>query len=411
MKAIKLHIVLFLILFSFTGCQKTTQNKLTLNYKHLDYLYKDVILPDDKEAAVIHIYSNYPDYSFAIEPKEGFACVDDAARALILFSKDKSKLNKVAKLTKFLLYMQNKNGWFNNFVWKNLSINTTYKTSIAKPSWWSWRALWALETVLPELQKSNASLAKNVEESINKLIQNIKLYFKSLPIGTKKVKGIIIPTYLPYGSATDQASILMVGLTLNYKRTQNPEIIKLIQHLADGILMMQIKNGIAKGAFLSWQNQWHAYGNLQSYALLKAGKVLKEKIYINAALFEINHFYPYLFVGNLAANFEFSRIDNETKIVKKNIFPQIAYDVRPIIYANVEAFKQTKNIKYKVNAQKWLAWFNGKNIASKTMYNSLNGRCFDGILSKTKINKNSGAESTIEALLSIVAVNSITKIN
>ena len=42
------------------------------------------------------------------------------------------------------------------------------------------------------------------------------------------------------------------------------------------------------------------------------------------------------------------------------------------------------------------------------MYNLKNGRCYDGILSKNKINKNAGAESTIEALLSIAAVNSIT---
>jgi len=409
MKILRLHIVLFLMLFSFTGCQEKTQNKLTLNYKHLDYLYKNVVLPNGIKAAVIRIYSNYPNYKFAIEPKEGFACVDDAARALILLDKDKSKLNKATKLTEFLLYMQNKNGWFNNFIWNDLSINTTYKTSVAKPSWWSWRAFWALETTLPELQRNNSALAKKVEESIDKLIQNIESYFKSLPTDTKIVNGIVVPTQLPYGSATDQASILTVALVLNYKRTQNPEILKLIRHLADGILMMQIKDGIAKGVFLSWENQWHAYGNLQSYALLKAGKLLKEKKYTNAALFEINNFYPYLFVGNLAASFEFSRINNETKIIKKNIFPQIAYDIRPIIYANVEAFKQTKNIKYKVNAQKWLAWFNGKNIALKKIYNSLNGRCFDGILSKTKINKNSGAESTIEALLSIAAVNSITK--
>jgi len=409
MKILRLHIVLFLMLFSFTGCQEKIQNKLILNYKHLNYLYKDVVLPNGTKAAVIRIYSNYPNYKFAIEPKEGFACVDDAARALILLSKDKNQLDKVKKLTMFLLYMQNKNGWFNNFIWNDLSINSSYKTSIAEPSWWSWRALWALESVLPELQKSNLALAKKIEESIDKLIQNIESYFKSLPTDTKIVNGIIVPTQLPYGSATDQASILTVALVFNYKRTQSPEILKLIRHLAGGILMMQLKDGIAKGAFLSWENQWHAYGNLQSYALLKAGKLLKEKKYTNAALFEINNFYPYLFVGNLAANFEFGRINNETKIIKKNIFPQIAYNIRPIIYANVEAYKQTGQLKYKANAQKWLTWFNGKNIALTKMYNSSNGRCFDGILSETKINKNSGAESTIEALLSIVAVNSITK--
>ena len=409
MKVLKLHIVLFLILYSFTGCQEKTQNELAVNYKHLDYLNKNVILPNGKQAGVIRIYSNYPDYKYAIEPKEGFACVDDAARALIFLSKDKIQLDKAVKLTQFLLYMQNKNGWFNNFIWKDLGINTTYKTSVAEPNWWSWRALWALEKVLPKLQKMDTVLAKKVVESIDKLTTNIDSYLNTLPVGTQNVNGIIIPTNLPYQSATDQASVLMVGLLLNYKRTQNQEDIKLIRHLADGLLQMQIKDGIAKGAFLSWQNHWHAYGNLQSYALLKAGKLLNEKKYTKAALLEINNFYEYLYKNNMKSNIEFSRKINETNIVKSNSFPQIAYGIRPIIYANVEAYKQTKNIKYKINAQKWLTWFSGKNIAKTKIYNNLNGRCFDGILAKNKINKNSGAESTMEALLSIAAVNSITK--
>jgi hypothetical protein len=38
------------------------------------------------------------------------------------------------------------------------------------------------------------------------------------------------------------------------------------------------------------------------------------------------------------------------------------------------------------------------------MYNPQTGRCFDGINDKTTINKNSGAESTIEALLTLEAL-------
>jgi hypothetical protein len=409
MKILSLHIVLFLILFSFTGYQKELQTIPKINYAHLDYLYKEVTFSSGKKGGIIHIYSNYPDYSFDIEPKEGFACVDDATRALIVFSKDKNRLDKVRKLTEFLLYMQNKNGWFNNFIWDDLSINTSYKTSIAIPSWWSWRALWALESALPMLKENKTPLAKNAEDAVDKLIANIEPYLNNLPIGTKTVRGIKVSTQLPFESATDQASILMVGLMLYYNRTQTPEILRLIRRLADGILVMQIKEGVAKGAFLSWENQWHAYGNLQSYALLKAGKLLKETKYTKAALLEINNFYPYLLADNFKANIEFEKIDKNIKIVKSNIFPQIAYGVRPIIYANVEAYKQTRELKYKINAQKWLAWFKGKNTALTAMYNQENGRCFDGILSETKVNKNAGAESTIEALLSIAAVNTITK--
>ena len=45
------------------------------------------------------------------------------------------------------------------------------------------------------------------------------------------------------------------------------------------------------------------------------------------------------------------------------------------------------------------------------MYNLKTGVCFDGIISKAEINKNSGAESTIEALLSLLEIeqNPISK--
>jgi hypothetical protein len=45
------------------------------------------------------------------------------------------------------------------------------------------------------------------------------------------------------------------------------------------------------------------------------------------------------------------------------------------------------------------------------MYNPSNGITFDGIISEDEVNMNSGAESTIEALLSLLAIeqNSISK--
>ena len=49
-------------------------------------------------------------------------------------------------------------------------------------------------------------------------------------------------------------------------------------------------------------------------------------------------------------------------------------------------------------------WFFGKNAARKPMYDSNTGRGFDGIRSKTEINRNAGAESTIEALYAILEI-------
>ncbi|PVF12225.1 sugar phosphotransferase, partial [Yersinia pestis] len=52
-----------------------------------------------------------------------------------------------------------------------------------------------------------------------------------------------------------------------------PEIEKMMRSLAAGIMLMQVKDTSSpvNGAFLSWQNLWHGYGNSQAYALLVAG--------------------------------------------------------------------------------------------------------------------------------------------
>jgi len=39
------------------------------------------------------------------------------------------------------------------------------------------------------------------------------------------------------------------------------------------------------------------------------------------------------------------------------------------------------------------------------MYDSATGRCFDGIRGASEINRNSGAESTIEALMALVELD------
>lgn len=400
-----LHLIV--LFWSCSGEEKNASDIVEnqLNFSHLEHLYKEVTLPNGQEGGLIHIYSNFPDYNFDIEPREGFVCVDDVARAIYLLSNEKDQLDKVEKMVNFVLYMQNKNGWFNNFVWDDLSINTTYQTSVAEPSWWTWRALWALEKSLLVLE--DETLRTSIETAIAKTIINIKSYLETLPESEKTVEGISVANSLPHGAAADQASILSLGLVLYYGRTKDEEIVKYIRQLGDGIMKMQLQSGVATAAFLSWDNLWHAYGNGQSYALLKIGEQLQDETYTNAALFEINNFYHYLAEDNFAELLEFKKEGSTVEIKKVKSFPQIAYGLRPIVFACVEAYQQTQEEKYKNQATEWIAWLYGQNVAQERLYFPETGRCFDGIVSETEINKNSGAESTIEALLSVQKIGEL----
>lgn len=407
---IKRLIILFFtagLWLSFYSCGQDGEKHAdvpAINLDHFNHLYDDVKLPGNIQAGIVHIYSEYPDYSYEIEPNEGYTCVDDVARAMMIdkirHSSDPAIREKYNRMARFLLYMQADNGWFHNFIWHDLSINNTWRTSFAEPNWWSWRAFWALTNY----SGSESPLADSINMACSKIAENIFEAYLSQPKIMDTLKGVIVPTWLPLGTAGDQAALVIMGLEAYYQNVSKDErALKMIQKLADGILLTQ--KGDAKtfpfGAFMSWQNIWHAYGNLQAYAMLKAGELLNRDEYTESALREINNFYTWLIQENHYANFTISKQGDDFSVPEQNRFPQIAYGFRPMIWACMEAKRITGDEQYEEYAHRIAAWYSGNNAAGVQMYNQATGRCLDGIVSPTDVNKNSGAESTIEALLAL----------
>ena len=405
-------ILISLFLFSEIISGQTT---FIVNKSHLDYLYEEINI-DGKEMAIIHIYSNAPDYKYVGDDDEGYACIDDAARAAIFYLeyfkayKDSSSLDKFNKLIEFVLYMQSENGFFYNFMWEDHSINKTFRTSLAEPNWWSWRALWALMEDYKYFGNSNSERANTVKTSIEKIIKAIK---KNIPKEKGKVliDGIEFPDWLPGNYASDQSALLVLCLSDYYKISADKGILDYLQSLVEGIMMMQLQNIECEfnGAFLSWQNTWHGWGNLQSYALLKAYQVLKEDKIKTNVLFELDNFYERLIEIGFLSYFKVQRDHNKYEIVESSKFSQIAYCLSPMIFALLEAYNITLDSSYAKNAGKIAQWFNGRNPTSTVMYNPQNGIFYDGIENENLINKNSGAESTIEGLMSLlkISLNSI----
>jgi len=82
-------------------------------------------------------------------------------------------------------------------------------------------------------------------------------------------------------------------------------------------------------------------------------------------------------------------------------FPQIAYGINSV-YRGIKSLAEiTKNPKYDEYAEQVFQWYFGKNIVKTPMYDMNSGRCLDGINDSESINQNSGAESTVECLLSM----------
>jgi len=389
-----------------------------VNTAHLDYLYVPITFPDGTNSAGVWVYADAPDYKLTTASGEGYTCVDDVSRAALVylrssnFSSDTSVQAKAVKLINFLLEMQSGNGYFYNFLLTGTEINTNGATSINNPEWWSWRALQALTEGSSLIKSINPALSGKMDASVDKLIASMKNDMVNLPQTTEVVSGITIPQWLPAGSGTDQSALLILGLIPYCEKTNDAVMKTYVKKLADGIVLMQQgdADNFPYGAFLSWQNTWHAYGNGQAYALLKAGIFLNDDKYTTAAMAEIDNFYPWLLKNGFQSSFVVENNGSGVQLASQKSYDQIAYGVKPMVFAATEAFRITGDQKYADMAGHLAAWFLGANDAGQAMYSVNTGICFDGLSAGSNINKNSGAESTIEALLSMEKVEDFPEV-
>jgi len=382
-----------------------------VNTSHLDHLYTLVSFPDGTQAAGIYIYSNYPNYINVEATGEGFACVDDVSRAALVylrsnkFSSDSATQSKLYNLIQFMLEMQSGNGYFYNFLFSTGQINTYGPTSVNNPNWWSWRAFQALTEAAPAIKNLNMPLYNKMNTAITKLVAQMKIDLVNLPKATTTISGVTIPTWLPAGSGTDQSAVLILGLINYCNAISDPVMSGFIKSLADGIVLMQQSDTtqFPYGAFLSWENTWHAYGNAQAYALMMAGNFLNNPQYNKAAMTEVDHFYPWLLQNGYQCSFAISNTAGVIQILSDTAYAQIAYGIEPMVFAAAEAYKETGEPKYADMAGHLAAWFFGANVANTNIYSISTGVCFDGIssASSSSVNLNSGGESTIEALLTL----------
>jgi lysophospholipase L1-like esterase len=420
----ELQIVLCLIANSCMAvtCSKQTASNMPappgdsglVNTTHLNYLYTPVNFSPGTNAAGVYIYAEAPDYHLVGDADEGFTCVDDVARAAQVylrsnkFSSDTSVQTKAFSLIRFILEMQSDNGYFYNFLFPDNTINKTGVTSINNPNWWSWRALYTLTEAGPIVKTKNIQLSDKIDMAVNKLIVKIKTDLVNIPQTTKVVSGITVPQWLPAGSGTDQAAILILGLIPYCMATNDAELTSYVRKLADGIALMQQGDAtnFPYSCFLSWENTWHAYGSDQAYSLLKAGVFLNDAKYTNKALAEVDNFYSWLLKNGMKSSFVVAKTARQIQLVSEKSFEQIAYGLRPMVFAAAEAYRQTGQPQYADIAGHLAAWFFGANDASTNMYSLTTGRGYDGITSPGNVNRNSGAESTIEALLALQRVES-----
>lgn len=372
-----------------------------VNFDHLDRLM-EFVEHEGEELAIVHIYSEAPDYGWVGDDDEGIACVDDAARAAVLFLRhyeltgEPESRARAAALLRFVMYMQTDDGLFYNFVWDSgLQKNTTHPNSVAKDfAWWAARGLWALGRCAEVFRNDPAAggLAERCAERARRSLPQLDVLLTSYP-ETREINGRLYPRWLIRESAADATSELLLGLAAMQRAEPDAVIEFMIGRFAEGVQMMQFggPRRFPFGAHASWMETWHAWGNAQTQALAEIGR-------LRTAFREAESFFPRLLLEDWLHSLDFADLDARRR------FEQIAYGVRCVSTGLLRLYEATGYERFAVMAGIAASWLTGANAAGVPMYDPETGRAYDGVQGPSKVNYNSGAESTIEALLTLIEI-------
>lgn len=379
-----------------------------INLDHLRFLTEPVTV-DGSEMAVVHIYSEYPEYEWVDAAGEGLSAVDDVARAAIVYlwqyerTGDESLLELAKRCLNFTMYMQADDGEFYNFVYdREGTVNERGNTSYKSLTWWAMRGLWALgegirvfDTVDPEYAETLNEAYLRTEAALGATMSTYGQY--------TEVHGYSVPAWIP-GSEPAVAAIGLLGLAAYQHARPNEATAEIITKIADGIseyrlgtdseypFNMHPVNGNAPGF-------WHDWGAHMTHALVEAGIVLDRQDWIDSAAASANSF--------LLRHLTLERFRNMGVLPSR--LEQIAYGTNMIVLTYTSLYRATGDEKYARYAGLASSWYFGNNMAGVQMYYPENGRTLDGINGPVsfRVNRNSGAESTIEALMSLIAVADI----
>jgi hypothetical protein len=270
------------------------------------------------------------------------------------------------------------------------------------PSYWLARGIWALGEGYEAFRDADpdfaAFLRQRLELALDALDRQVLVNY-----GTHRLlDGAQVPAWLIVDGA-DASSEAVYGLSA-YVRAQPGDVRarRDLERLADGLAQMRLSADSSTwpfGAILPWagsRSVWHAWGDQMAGALATAGSVLGDQRFITTATSEVASFTPHLLAqggadqGWLPSPAERAQIAYGADATLQNL-------LRTADASGLGAFNQLAAIH--------AAWYFGNNRSGVQMYDPASGRTFDGLEADGRVNRNSGAESTIHGLLSMLALD------
>ena len=368
----------------------------TVSLDHLRHLGLDAVV-DGRPVRVVALYAEAPDYRPTPSPErdgsEGIASLDDAARAAVVYLRafemtgDESARAEALGLLSFVTAMEQGDGEFINFIDARGRPNRTAPSGRKSMSYWGARGIWALGEAVRVLGSHALKDVPGAREALDRAVARM---------GREVDAGRLIG-----GSATATSEALL-GILALHEGEPSSRLASLAARTA--ALLVPLSRGDSTtppwGARTDAPDApWHAWGARSTAALTRASVALNRPDLLAAARREADGLWGrFLLAGQLP-----SEVAPNGSV---RWFPQIAYGVGPVVEGYVELAEATGDARYAQYAGLTAAWFLGANPARVSMYDQKTGRTFDGIdgPSPEQVNRNAGAESTIEALLALQRV-------
>ena len=347
---------------------------------------------------------------------QGAYNADDITRAAVVFlrdwqqSRDRRSKQEAYQLLRTLTYLQNDSGPDAGRVvlWQQAdgTLNPSAEPvelpdpSDSAESYWLARTVWALGEGYAAFRRGDPRFARFLLQRLHLCLDALER--ESLGRYGQWVlsDGVRLPDWLIAGGADATAEAVLGLAAVVHRGPKDRRVLRALDRYSEGIAAMATDRDGAWpfGAVLPWTGSlgfWHAWGAAAPEALATAGRVRRQRDWVRAAVADAGTFTPQVLTTGGPHN-AWAPVPAEA---------QIAYGAHGRVAGAVAAAEAGGGRGLLEIAGLAAGWFFGANTAGVPTYDPSTGVTFDGVETDGRVNRNSGAESTIHGLLTMLLLD------
>lgn len=267
-------------------------------------------------------------------------------------------------------------------------------------SYWLARTVWALGEGYSAFASADPAFASFLKDRLHLAVTALNRQSLGKYGSYDTADGAKVPAWLITGGA-DASAEAVLGLSAYVKAVPADRLAATaLSRLSEGVAAMSSGSGQQWpfGAILPWNQSrtlWHAWGGMAPAAVATASTVLHQPRLLEAAVKDSAQFTPQLLAAGGPDN-AWSPTPGQA---------QIAYGVDSRVEGLVATAKTADAAGLLDLAAVTASWFFGANPSGAPAYDPARGTAIDGIEPDGRVNPNSGAESTIHTLLTMLALD------